>query len=68
MGPPGMVEALPTGTEVHAEMAYGAQRHLLSLIGIEQTRLLNGSGPQLEAPCLFDGVLLFHLDHLIPVL
>ena len=62
-----MVEALPTGTEVHAEMAYGAQRHILSLIGIEQTRLLNGSGPQVKFFCLFECVLIFHFGYLISI-
>ena len=68
VGPPGVVEALPAGTKIHAEMAHGAQLRILILSGVEKARLLNGSGPQVKVPRLFDGVLLFHLNHLIPVL
>ena len=45
VGPPGVVEAIPAGTEIHSEMAHGTERLVLFLIRIEQTRLLYGSGP-----------------------
>ena len=62
------MEDFPAGTEVHAEVAHGAQRRILALVGIEQTRLLTGSGPQVKWACLLETALFFHLDHLIPVL
>lgn len=46
--PPAMPEFLPAVAEVDSHMAYRAQRRILGLVqlGIEKTRLLNGSGPQ----------------------
>ncbi len=68
VGPPGVIEALPAGAEVHAEVAHCAQCLVPLIVGIEKARLLKGSGPQVKGGRLLETALFFHLDHLIPVL
>lgn len=67
VGPPGVVESLPAGAEVHTEVAHCAQCLVPLIVGIEKARLLNGSGPQVKGGRLLETTLFFHFDHLVSV-
>ena len=45
VGPPSVVESLPAGAEVHAEVAHSAQYLVPLIVGIEKARLLTGCRP-----------------------
>ena len=65
VGPPSVIEALPAGAEVHAEVAHGAQCLVPLIVGIEKARLLNGSGPQVKWAASVGNFFVFSLDHLL---